>query len=146
MDRTKSRPRGGRRGAPPDDRYMSLVRRFPLRPLRSDEDLDRAVAVIDGLLDQDDLAPDEADYLEVLGDLVKKYEAEAHPMPALPDADMLRHLIETRDTTQASVAAQTRISESTISEVLSGRRKLNRKHIEALAGFFQVSPAVFLRG
>jgi len=35
-----------------EDRYLDLVRRFPLRPLRSDSDLDAAIAVIDALIDQ----------------------------------------------------------------------------------------------
>jgi HTH-type transcriptional regulator / antitoxin HigA len=126
------------------DRYLELIRRYPLRPIRSDAELDRAIAVIDSLTDRDDLTREEDDYLDVLGDLVEKYEAEQHPMPPLPDAEMLRHLIEARETTQARVAAETGIAESTLSEILAGKRGLNRKHIEALTRHFKVSPAVFL--
>jgi HTH-type transcriptional regulator/antitoxin HigA len=57
---------------------------------------------------------------------------------------MLRHLIDARDTTQAAGSAATGIAESTVSEILAGRRGLNRKHIEALARHFGVSPAVFM--
>jgi transcriptional regulator with XRE-family HTH domain len=46
--------------------------------------------------------------------------------------------------TQAGVATETGIAESTISEILKGKRGLNRKHIEVLAKHFKVSPAVFL--
>jgi HTH-type transcriptional regulator/antitoxin HigA len=129
-----------------DDRYLELVQRFPLRPLRSDADLDRAIAVINSLIDRDRLGPDEEDYLDVLGDLVEKYEDKHHPMPPLADAEMLRYLIESRDVPQVLVAAGTGLAESTISEVLAGKRKLNRRHIEALAQFFHVKPAVFLAG
>jgi len=100
--------------------------------------------MIDSLIDKGALNEDEDDYLDVLGDLVRKYETENHPMPAVSDADMLRHLIEARETTQASVAAETGIAESTISEILAGKRGLSRRHIEALARHFQVSPAVFM--
>jgi HTH-type transcriptional regulator / antitoxin HigA len=126
------------------DRYLELIRRFPLRPLRTDAELDRAITVIDDLIDRDDLEPEEEDYLEVLGDLVEKYEAEQHPMPPVSDADMLRHLIESRETTQARVAAETGIAESTISEILKGKRGLNRKHIETLARHFKVNPAILV--
>jgi HTH-type transcriptional regulator/antitoxin HigA len=142
MGRAKSAKKA--RGAPGGDRYLELVWRFPLRPLRSDGDLDAAIAVIDALLDRDDLDPGEEDYLDVLGDLVKKYETEAHPMPPVSDAEMLRYLIETRETTQAAVSEATGIAESTISEVLAGKRGLNRRHIESLARHFRVSPAVFM--
>ncbi len=127
------------------DRYFELVKRFPLRPICSDAELDRAIAVIDSLIDKDNLDPNEYDYLDVLGDLVEKYESDNHPMPPVSDADMLRHLIETRETTQAVVSAETGIAESTISEILAGKRALNRKHIEALARHFRVSHSVFMR-
>jgi len=52
--------------------YLSLIRPFPLRPIRSDGELDAAVEVIDSLLDRDDLNGEEADYLDVLGDLVER--------------------------------------------------------------------------
>jgi antitoxin component HigA of HigAB toxin-antitoxin module len=37
-----------------------------------------------------------------------------------------------------------RLSVSTVSEVLSGKRRSNVKHMEALARSFKVEPAVFL--
>jgi HTH-type transcriptional regulator / antitoxin HigA len=132
------------RGESVGDRYLALIHKFPLRPIRTDEELDDAIATVSTLLDRDDLAADEQDYLDVLGDLVEKYESEHHPMPPVSDAEVLRHLIEARDETQAKVAAGAGIAESTISDVLAGRRGLNRRHITALSRYFAVSPAVFL--
>ena len=129
-----------------EDRYLELVRRFPLRPLRTDADLDAAVAVADGLLDQDRLSDAEQDYLDVLGDLIEAYEAEAVPIRPVGDADMLRFLIENRGTTQAAVAKQAGIAESTISEVLAGKRTLNRNQIGKLARYFHVEPGAFAFG
>jgi HTH-type transcriptional regulator/antitoxin HigA len=120
------------------------VQKFPLRPIRSDQDLDRAIAIINSLIDRSGLSPDEDDYLDVLGDLVEKYETEHHPMLPVSDADMLRHLIEARNTTQARVATDTGIAESTISAIVSGKRGMNRKHIELVARYFKVKPAVFI--
>jgi antitoxin component HigA of HigAB toxin-antitoxin module len=56
-----------------------------------------------------------------------------------------RYLIENRATTQTEVATDTGIAESTISEILAGKRELNWKHIEALARHFHVNPAVFMK-
>lgn len=124
--------------------YLELIDQVPLRPLRTDADLDRAVAMIDALLDRESLGPDEQNYLEVLADLVAKFEAAEHPLPAVTEAEMLRHLIEARGVTQAEVAAVTGIAESTVSAILAGKRSISRGHLTALARFFQVSPAVFL--
>ena len=74
------------------------------------------------------------------------YEAEAVPMRPVSDADMLRFLIENRGVTQVEVAKQAGIAESTISEVLAGKRKLNRSQIGKLACFFHVEPGVFVFG
>jgi HTH-type transcriptional regulator/antitoxin HigA len=125
------------------DRYLDLVLRFPLRPLRSEDDLDKAVGIVDSLLDRRDLAADEEDYLDVLGDLIERYESQAHPMPTVSDAEMLHHLIEAKGVSQTDVSDATGIADSTISEVLKGKRSLNRGHIGKLANYFSVSPDVF---
>ena len=125
------------------DGYLDLVVRFPLRPIHSDHELERAIKMVDSLLDRRDLAPDEADYLEVLGDLIERYESEAHPMAPISDAEMLRHLIEAKGVPQTEISRATRIADSTISEILKGRRSLSRSHIGKLARYFNVSPGVF---
>jgi HTH-type transcriptional regulator/antitoxin HigA len=126
------------------ERYLELVREFPLRPVRSDAELGRAIAMIDRLSDLESLAPEEADYLEVLSDLVESYESEHDPEPAVSAADMLRHLIEAKGVPQVKVAADTGVSESTISEILAGKRAVSRKAMLAFADYFRVEPVVFL--
>lgn len=139
-DTTSSRALYGNR----EDRYLELIRQFPLRPLRSEADLDAAIAVIDTLIDQEDLTAPEQDYLDVLSDLVEAYENEVIPMSPVGDAEMLRFLIEQKGVTQSETASGARIAESTISEVLAGKRKLNRTQIGKLSRFFHVGPVAFL--
>jgi HTH-type transcriptional regulator / antitoxin HigA len=67
-----------------DDNYLGLVREFPLRPIRSDAELDRAIAIIDSLITRDDLKLGEEDYVDVLSDLVHRYEAEHDPIAPVP--------------------------------------------------------------
>jgi HTH-type transcriptional regulator/antitoxin HigA len=125
------------------DRYLDLVRRFPLRRIQSDAELDQAITIVDELVCRDELAPGERDYLEVLSDLVHKYETTEHPIPPVSDAEMLRYLMECHGVNQVQLADQTEIPVSTISEVLSGKRGLNRRIIGILSRQFHVSPAVF---
>jgi HTH-type transcriptional regulator/antitoxin HigA len=125
------------------DRYLELVCRFPLRPIRSDAELDEAIQVLDSLIDQDELTPPEDDYLDVLSDLVEAYEDVHYPIGPVSDADMLRSFLDSHRVKQSAVAKGAGITESTISEVLSGKRKLNRKQIGKLARFFHVDPGVF---
>jgi HTH-type transcriptional regulator/antitoxin HigA len=123
--------------------YLKLVLQFPLRPLRTDRELDRAIKMIDSLIIRGDLDSGEQDYLDILTDIVEKYEADTVPMTPVSDAVMLRHLVDARGITQSKLAAEVKIPMSTISEVLNGKRRLNRNHIAAVCRFFGVSPAVF---
>jgi HTH-type transcriptional regulator/antitoxin HigA len=123
--------------------YLKLVLKFPLRPLRTDKELDRAITMIDSLIIRGDLDSGEQDYLDILTDIVEKYETDTVPMTPVSDAVMLRHLIDARGITQSKLAAEVKIPMSTISEVLNGKRRLNRNHIAAVCRFFGVSPEVF---
>jgi HTH-type transcriptional regulator/antitoxin HigA len=129
---------------PKKDTYLELIYRFPLRPIRSDEELDAATAVIDELLDRDRLDDGAKDYLDVLSDLVERYEAEAWPIEPVSDAVMLRHLLEAKGVSQAQAARQTGIAPSTISEILAGTRTLTRGQIQKLCAYFNVGPGVFI--
>jgi HTH-type transcriptional regulator/antitoxin HigA len=59
---------------------------------------------------------------------------------------MLRYLVESRGVPQAWVAAGAGIVESTLSEILAGKRKLGVKDVTALAGYFKVDPGLFTPG
>jgi len=128
------------------DRYLELVHRFPLRPIRNDEELDDAIKVIDSLIDQKKLTFPEDDYLDVLSDLVEAYEEVHIPMGTSSDDAMLESLLDSKGVSQSQAAKEAGIAESTISEVLSGKRKLNRTQIGKLAKYFRVEPGVFSFG
>jgi HTH-type transcriptional regulator / antitoxin HigA len=123
---------------------MELVAQFPLRPLRSERDLDRATKIVNELAIRGNLSRGERDYLDVLTDMVETYERIHHPIPDLSGPDMLRHLLEERGVSQAKAAREMGMAPSTISEILRGKRGIGRKHIEAFVRYFHVSPAVFL--
>ena len=75
---------------------------------------------------------------------VEKFEQQPRPSPLPSGVSKLQYLIETHSVMKSDVASAVGLTESTLSEILAGKRKLNRKHIQALARFFQVESAVFL--
>jgi HTH-type transcriptional regulator/antitoxin HigA len=131
------------RAATPD-RYLELVKRVPLRPIRDDATLEAATAMIDELLGLPELTSEEDDYLDVLGDLVEKYEEQAHPIPDAPAGDVLRYLMECRSLSQAELAKSVGMPSSVVSEVLAGKRALSKANITKLADYFGVKVDVFL--
>jgi HTH-type transcriptional regulator/antitoxin HigA len=128
------------------EKYMELIRAFPLRPICTDLELDRAIKAVDRLTDRgvDRLTADETAYLDVLSDLVEKYENKHHAIEESTPAQVLAFLIEDRNITQKVVAAATGIPVSTISELISEKRTLTMNHVERLSAYFKVSPAVFV--
>lgn len=134
------------RGKPGGEGYLALVRELPLRPIRSEAELDRAIAMVDALSDRETLTPDEHDYLLALSDLIEKYEEERYPIPAISGVSMLRYLIESKGVARARVAAESGIAQSTLSEILAGKRKLGMKHVTVLARSFKVDPGFFIPG
>jgi len=75
-------------------------------------------------------------------DLVRQYEQEAYPAPDISGVEMLRFLMEQHDLRQTDFAQEIG-SQGVVSEILSGKRDLNKNHIAALSKRFSVSPAVF---
>ncbi len=130
------------RGRQPDA-YFKLVRAFPLRPIRSDEEFNEAVAVLDALIDRAPLLAEEQDYMRVLGGLVKEYEDKTIPIRPSTDAEMLRFLMEANDLNQSQMAEAIQIPASTVSEILNSRRKLTRAHIIRLSARFSIPSAAF---
>jgi HTH-type transcriptional regulator/antitoxin HigA len=68
--------------SPAADHYLDLVRAFPLRPIRSNHDHDRAIETITALADRrGEWTSDEEDYFLVLALLIERYESEIYGEP-----------------------------------------------------------------
>jgi HTH-type transcriptional regulator / antitoxin HigA len=126
--------------------YMSLLRRFPLRPIRCDAYHEQAADVVGNLIGRR-LDPGASDYLDILILLVNKYEDEHHT-PAglhLTPQQALRAIMEANGLTQADVGRVIG-SASSVSMFLKGERELSKPQIRALVKRFRVDAALFLAG
>jgi HTH-type transcriptional regulator/antitoxin HigA len=124
--------------------YINLVKKFALRPLRSEREVDQAAKIADRLAVKKTLTTAERDYLDVLAQLIERYEDEFHEIDPLPDREILRFLISESGRSQLEVSRQSGIANSTLSSVLSGKRELTRHQVETLSAYFHVAPGVFL--
>lgn len=117
--------------------YEELTKRFPLRPIRDDEQNERAAQVCDTLLDRiDELSQAEEDYLEVLTDLILKYESkwDDENIPMSP-RELIQYLMEENKLTQKDLVPELG-SPSRVSEFLSGKRGLSQEQAKKLAERF----------
>jgi HTH-type transcriptional regulator/antitoxin HigA len=134
------------RRTPVPKAYQRLAERFLLRSIENEQELAEATALADELFDRPNLLPEEQKYLDVLCELIERYENEHEPICDVSAAEMLRFLIEQRGVTQQTVSQETKIANSTVTALLKGDRGLTRRHIEIFARYFGVGPAVFLSG
>lgn len=126
-------------------RYSELVRRFPLRPIRTVAQLDKANKLAGDLAIKGKRSQEEEDYLEVLCDLIQKYEDAHHPIPLVSGREALQFLIEENGLTLSQLAIETGIHVSTLSELVAGKRRFSVTHITKLGERFRVDPSLFLQ-
>lgn len=110
----------------------------------SKSEYDRQVSFLDSLLD--DIGEDEghplASLAETIGSLVEIYEAANLPEPEGSPADILNYLMKEHGVRQGDLPEVG--SQGVISEILSGKRRLNTRQVKALSERFGVSPGVFI--
>lgn len=130
------------------DRIMQEYRRLraivPLGSIRSKKEYERAVGLLDAILDE--IGEDEkhpmAELADAIGVFVERYEADHSPIPAGKPADVLRFLMTENGLRQSDFPEIG--SQGVVSEILSNKRELNTRQIRKLAKRFAVSPAVFV--
>jgi HTH-type transcriptional regulator / antitoxin HigA len=73
--------------------------------------------------------------------LVEDFENQNYPVLDVEPLDIIRHLMEQHNLRQKGLA-DVFGTESIVSDVLNGKRELNKEHIRRLSERFKVSPAV----
>src|SRR5580700_8705542 len=84
----------------------------------------------------------ERNFAELLTLLIEAYEEKHHSIRSASPVEVLQELLLANDLRQKDLVPQLG-SESVVSEILSGKRELNKNHIEKLCKRFSVSPEVF---
>lgn len=134
------------RTAKPNQSYSKLIREFPLRPIRSDRELGRAMKIAGRLAiyNEGTLAQSEQDYLDTLTVLIEDYERNnCAELPEVTPLGMLKHLMEEHE---MNISDLGRVigSQSNASLILSGKREISKRVMRLLAQHFNVDPSVFL--
>lgn len=125
-------------------KYGSLLMETVPRVIDSDEELDRAEAILTHLLKKgENLSPEEEKLLELISDLIEKYEDEHYPIPEASANDMLKFFMEDRGIKQSDLLPVFGSSGIT-SEVVNGKRSISKAQAKKLAEFFKVSVELFI--
>ena len=115
-----------------------------LSTLHSEEEYDKAVNLLDKLIDEVSKKEDplKESLIDTLGTLIKDYEDRNIPEPEGDAIGCLKYLMEEHNLKQSDLTELG--SQGVVSEILTRKRKLNLRQIKALSKRFSVSPAVFI--
>lgn len=119
-----------------------MIRQGAPRLIHSDQELAKYTEELFKLTAQARRTSVEEEAINLLTVLIERYESERYPVPDAEPVEVLRFLLEQHGLSQRDIAAELG-SESTVSLVLAGKRRLNRNHIARLSRRFHVSPSVF---
>jgi HTH-type transcriptional regulator/antitoxin HigA len=126
-------------------KYARLLTKALPRPIETEVECERVIEMIDKLMSKGEemLTAEEHVLLELLTQLVERYEDEHHQIPeASPDA-VIRFLMEDRGLRHKDLMPALG-SRGVTSEVINGKRKPSRTQVKALADFFGVSHELFI--
>jgi len=125
--------------------YGSLLLDYLPRPVRTRREYEQACRQIAKLMSLGaELPQAESELLEILSLLVAQYESLEDSIRDASPAEMLAYLIDARGVSNATVARETEIPRSVITDILAGRRNISIANVAKLARYFQVSPAAFI--
>ena len=102
------------------------------------------VSILDSLIDEigDDENHKLAPVMETIGNLIENYEIRELKVSEASPIDALKYLMNEHNLKQSDLKEIG--SQGVVSEVLTGKRKLNLEQIKKISTRFNVSPLVFI--
>ena len=123
--------------------YKALLAKIPPRVIRSDGQNDEYIAALYKLEERHEhWSEAERDLADLLTLLIEDYEEKNYQLPKASPLEVIALLMEQHGLKQKDLA-DVFGTPSIVSEVLNGKRELNKEQIRRLSERFHVSPEVF---
>jgi HTH-type transcriptional regulator/antitoxin HigA len=123
--------------------YEALLRRIPPKVIRSEKENDVYTEILYDLDRRSNtLTPAEKELAELLTLLIEDFEERRYQLARAKPLEVLRFLMDQHGLKQKDLL-DVFGTPSIVSEVLNGKRELNKDHIKRLSERFHVSPELF---
>lgn len=123
--------------------YSALLKKVPPKVIRTERENDMYTEILYDLDRRSKtLTPAEKEMAELLTLLIRDFEEKRYQLPRAKPLEVLRFLIEQHGLKQKDLV-DVFGAPSIVSEVLNGKRELNKDHIKRLSARFHVSPELF---
>ena len=123
--------------------YGALLKKVPPKVIRTEKENEAYTEVLYELDRRSrSLTAAEKELAELLTLLIEDFEEKRYRLPRAKPVEVVRFLMEQHNLLQKDLV-DVFGTRSIVSEVLSGKRELNKEHIARLSARFHVSPEVF---
>jgi HTH-type transcriptional regulator/antitoxin HigA len=123
--------------------YTALLTKFPPRVIRSEEQNESYVQALYELEQHHaSWSQEESDLADLFTLLIEDFEDKHYTLPRCSPLEMIGFLMEQHGLKQKDLT-EVFGTPSIVSEVLNGKRELNKEHIRRLSERFHVSPELF---
>jgi len=126
-----------------EKRYGKLLLRILPRPIQTEKEDQRAVALLQELDLREDLSPEEEQLAELLTLLIEDFEERRYAMKPAPPLEMLEVLMEDRGLRHKDIWPVFG-NKGLASEVLNGKRAISKAQAKKLAEYFHVPVELFI--
>jgi HTH-type transcriptional regulator/antitoxin HigA len=123
-------------------KYGRLCAKMLPKVITTDEEFDRMVAQLEALSMKRNRTLEENALADLLTKLINDYDEEHFPIEETPPHEMLSYLMEQRGMKAADLVELIG-SRALVSEIVAGKRAINRSQARKLAGFFKVTADLF---
>ena len=128
---------------PNNPAYAALLAKVPPKVIRTEEENEYFIQVLDELDQRSEtLTPEEKELADLLTLLIEDFEERTYKLPKASPRDVLSFLMEQHGLKQKDLV-DVFGAPSIVSEVMNGKRELNKEQIRRLSERFHVSPEVF---
>lgn len=126
-------------------KYVRLANRVVVKAIESEEEYDRMVGAVEGLMDkgESNLSTEESALLETLAILIQAYDDRNHALPPVPPYEMLAYLMESSGRTAKDLLTVFG-TRGRVSEILNGKRAISKEQAKKLSSLFKVSADLFI--
>ena len=129
-------------------KYLELLKQYPPRLIRNKEELENTERVVSSFLDKIELDKlqltiEEKEYLSVLAVLIYEYEEKNQKLiPDIYGIELLKTILEERSLQKQDLLFIFQ-NQSTLDDIFNEQQELTDIHIQKLADFFNIPPALF---
>ncbi|MFK0734859.1 MAG: type II toxin-antitoxin system HigA family antitoxin [Gloeotrichia echinulata GP01] len=123
--------------------YSELLSKHQPRIIKTEEENEKFLAIVEELLSRSHLTPEEDAVLELLVKLIEDFEDKHYQLNTSTPHSRLLHLMEAREMEKADLVKILGVRE-VVTEIVNGQRKISKEQAQTLGEFFQVDPSLFL--